>query len=137
MIAIGRSHPASGVHKVSNAFQGQRQGRDRYEADHCSGDEQHIVQRDVNPLSHDKADGTNAQGVDSRPTYAVNGAGGNRAQTKEICFAIADVDGSTSVQEKGCDGWINNCWGSLIGCLVCDSSEVNRLGVGTPIDGSV
>ena len=43
-------------------------------------------------------------------------------QMKEICLAIADVDGITSVQEKGCDRWINDRWGSLIQRLVCDSS---------------
>ena len=29
----------------------------------------------VNPLRHDKVDGTNAQGLDSGPAYAVNGTG--------------------------------------------------------------
>lgn len=91
------------------------------------GDKEHIGEGKMHTLGDDDLDSANTNSEDRGTTNATDGPWHDQVERVKVRLHVAKVDGCTTVEVEGCNGRINHSGGALLGCLICESSKINRM----------
>ena len=88
---------------MCDTFEGQGQHR----VHGGTGNEEYIVQCDVDPLGNNKTDRPDTYGLHRRTAHTMYSMRSNWPQLIEVRFTVADVYGSPSIKKERGERWIN------------------------------